>query len=89
LECGGQGADFVVAMDVNVLVEVARVADFLGDCDEVLQRLRDGLGGAYGFKESKADGKQGAKNDDAKTALLAVDAADSDCASALLMSVFA
>src|SRR5882762_1300238 len=31
VEGGGQGADFVIAVDINVLVEVAGVADFLGD----------------------------------------------------------
>src|SRR5258707_2550877 len=67
VEGGSECADFVVSVDVDVLVKVARVADFLGDGDEVLQRLRDALGGAYGFKKSKADGKQGAKNDDAET----------------------
>ncbi len=57
VERGSECANFVVSVNINVLVEVARVADFLGDCDEVLQRLRDGLGGAYGFKEAEADGK--------------------------------
>ncbi len=33
VESGGQGADFIVAVNVNVLVEVARVADFARHSD--------------------------------------------------------
>src|SRR6202040_1388460 len=62
VEGGGQRANFVVAVDVDVLVEVAGVADFLGDGDQVLERLGDGLGRADCHKESKADGEDRAND---------------------------
>jgi hypothetical protein len=41
VEGGGQGADFIVTVNVDVLVKIAGVADFAGHGDEVLQRLGD------------------------------------------------
>ena len=53
VEGGGESANFVVAMDINVLVEIAGIADFLGDGDEVLQRLGDGGRGAEGGPQAQ------------------------------------
>src|SRR5882724_6666551 len=38
VEGGGKGSDFIVAVNVNVLIEIARITDFPGDSDEVRQR---------------------------------------------------
>ncbi len=67
VEGGGEGADFVVSVNVNVLVEVARVADFLGDGDEVLERFGNGFGRSDCHKESKADSEHRADDHDDKT----------------------
>src|SRR5262249_32295911 len=56
VEGGGQGPDFVVSMNVDVLIEVAGVADFLRDGDEVLQGFGDGFRGAYSHPKPEADG---------------------------------
>jgi len=48
VEGGGQGANFVVAVNINVLVEVAGVADFARNGDEVRQRFGDGFRGQEG-----------------------------------------
>ena len=45
VESSGQSADFVVAMNIDVLIEVAGIANFARDGDEVRERLADGLGG--------------------------------------------
>ena len=44
VEGSGQGANFVVAVNINVLIEIARVADFPRNGDEMGERLGDGLG---------------------------------------------
>src|SRR5262249_4042744 len=54
---GGQGADFVVAVNINVLVEVAGIADFLGDGNEVLQGFGDGSRGAHSHPKPETDCK--------------------------------
>ena len=43
VEGGGQRADFVVAVDVDVLIEVAGIANFARHGNQVLQRFGDGL----------------------------------------------
>src|SRR5260370_14227794 len=52
---------------VNVLVEVAGIADFLGDGDEVLQRLGDGSGRTVCFEQAETDGKDRADNHNTET----------------------
>jgi len=44
VEGGSESSDFVVAVNIDVLIEIARVADFTGDGDEVGQGFRDGPG---------------------------------------------
>jgi len=39
VEGSGKGTDFVVAVNINVLIEVARVAYFARDGDEMSQRF--------------------------------------------------
>src|SRR5207245_3120753 len=48
VESGGEGPDFVVAVNINILVEIAGVADFASDGDEVRQRLGNGFRGQEG-----------------------------------------
>src|SRR6266704_2446928 len=45
VEGGGESANFVVAVNIDVLIEIAGVADFTGDGNEVSQGFGDGLGG--------------------------------------------
>ena len=48
VEGGRQRADFVVAVNVDVLIEVAGIADFARHGNEMRQRLGDGFGGVEG-----------------------------------------
>src|SRR5439155_5696655 len=59
VESSSQSADFVVAVNIDVLIEVARIADFASDGDEMRQRFGDGLGGPDGDKSSGDKGEQG------------------------------
>jgi len=46
-------------VNINVLIEIARVANFARDGDEVAQRLRDGLGGVDGDEAAKQESQKG------------------------------
>src|SRR5439155_13532695 len=59
VERGGQSADFVVAVNINVLIEVTGIANFASDGDEMRQRLGDGLGGPDSDKPTGDKGNQG------------------------------
>src|SRR5579859_1606304 len=65
VESGCQSADFVVTVDINVLVEIAGVTDFACDSHEVLQWFADGARGVeryqhtgYKREQSAADGQK-------------------------------
>ncbi len=64
VEGGGQSADFVVAVNINVLIEVARVAYFASDGDEVIQRFRDGLGGIQRDESAREESQKGSTSGD-------------------------
>ena len=46
VEGSRQFADFVLALDVNFVIEIAGIADLLGHVDQAGQRLGDGFSGA-------------------------------------------
>src|SRR6266700_4611434 len=58
VEGGGESANFVIAVNIDVLVEVAGVADFTGDGNEVSQGFGDGLGGIKSDDCPKRKGDQ-------------------------------
>jgi len=55
---GGQGANFIVTVNINVLVEVAGIADFARDSDEMGQGLGNGLGGVERDETARDEGEK-------------------------------
>ena len=58
VERSGQRANFVVAMNVNVLVEVARVADLPRHGNQVPQRIRNGLSRVISDSHARKNGQE-------------------------------
>src|SRR5690348_9648553 len=61
IEGGRQSADFVVAMNVDVLIEVAGIADFASNSDKVSQWLTDGFGSLQSSIDTNAKREEGEK----------------------------
>src|SRR6266481_1067153 len=59
IERGGQGTYFVVAMNVDVLIEVAGIANFARHGDEVGERFADGLGGLVCSPDAEEQSNEG------------------------------
>ena len=57
VEGSRQRTDFVVAMNVDVLIEIAGIADLARDGNEVSQRLGDRLGRVVGHAKSPTAGR--------------------------------
>src|SRR5260370_6859107 len=53
VESGSERSDLIVAVNVNILIEVARVADFACDGDEMAQRNNNGFDGVLGNQDAK------------------------------------
>ena len=62
IEGGGQSADFIVAVDVDVLIEVPGVTNFAGNRNEVSERLTDRLGRLVCSADAEDKGDERAKN---------------------------
>ncbi len=61
VESSGESADLIVAMNVNVLIEVAGVADLACHGDEMGKRKNDGPGGVVGNQDAKQNRQKGAR----------------------------
>ena len=53
VEGGGQRPDFVVAVNVDVLIEVAGVGDFSGDGNQMRQRIGNGFRGVVSDQQTQ------------------------------------
>ncbi len=59
VEGSGQSTDFVIAVNINVLIEVAGVANFASDGNEMGERLGDGFSGIPGNQAAGNESKKG------------------------------
>ena len=61
LKVVAKSPDFVVAMNVDVLIQVTGIANFARDGDEVSERLADGLGGLHSRENADNAGDERAQ----------------------------